>query len=103
MTNAMKRTVVKINESQLCKMISESVKKILRESEPWNEEPYSKKRTIHTPDPYGYDQGPSDLEEEFDDELYNLVESYKDSFLARGFKIEEFKSFCYEIVDKAIG
>lgn len=92
---------VKLNETQLRRMIAESVKKVLNESEPWNEEPYSKKRTIRTPDPYGYNQGPSDLEEELDDELYSLIDNYKSDFLARGWNINEFKSLCHEIVDRA--
>jgi len=97
----MKKNIVRLNETQLHNVIAESVKKILKESEPWNEEPYSKKRTIHTSDPYGYDQGPSDLEEELDDELYSLIDSYKDAFLAGGWDINEFKSLCHYIVDKA--
>jgi hypothetical protein len=41
------------------------------------------------------------LEEELDDELYSLIDRYKDDFLARGWDINDFKSLCHEIVDKA--
>ena len=85
----MKRNAVRINEQQLRKMIAGSINKVLKESF----------GSLMGPDA----PGPSQEEEEFENELYNLIDQYKGHFLSHGYKRDDFYKWCCEIVDKAIG
>ena len=85
----MKRKAVKINEQQLKEMISGSINKVLKESF----------GSLMGPDA----PGPSQEEEEFENELYNLIDQYKDIFLSNGYKRNDFKKWCCEIIDKVLG
>lgn len=85
----MKRNAVKINEQQLRKMIAGSINKVLKESF----------GSLMGPDA----PGPSQDEEEFEDELYSLIDQYKDIFLSNGFNRNDFKKWCCEIIDKVLG
>ena len=98
----MKNNIIKLNESQLNKIIAESVKKVLSESEPWNEEPRQKPRKIKSSlDPDNYDYAPSDEEETFENELYSVIDAYGTS-LAQQMGKKEFIKWCVEIIEKAI-
>ena len=55
----MKKNIVKVNESALRKLVAENVKRILKEHD-WDH----------------YNDGPSQEEETFEDELYRVIEDY---------------------------
>lgn len=98
----MKKNVIKINESQLKKIVAESVKRMLSESEPWNEEPREKPHRIKSSlDPGNFDYAPSDEEETFENELYSVIDAYGTS-LAQQMGKKEFIKWCVEIIEKAI-
>lgn len=81
----MKKNVVKINESSLKKMIAESVKRVLKEAHDWNH----------------YNDGPSQEEETFQDELYSVIEEYGLN-IAQVYGNEEFIKWCVEIINNAL-
>ena len=77
---------IKLDESQLHQIIAESVKRALKEHD-WDH----------------YNNAPSQEEENFDDELYAVIDNYKDFFLEHGYSAEDFYKWCCDIVKKAIG
>lgn len=99
----MEKNRIKLNESQLRKMIAESVKKIINETfEPTD------LQAGDTYNPMGYlknkdNDGPSQAEEAFEDEMYDIIENYKDFFLEHGYSAKEFYNWCCEIIRNAMG
>lgn len=81
----MKKNIVKVNERTLRKMIAESVKNVLKEEQDWNH----------------YNDGPSQEEETFQDELYSVIESYGLN-VAQVYGNEKFISWCVEIINNAL-
>ncbi len=80
----MKKTTIKLNEMQLKQVISNVINEMFGDS---------------SLGPNA--QGPSQEEEEFEYELYGLIDQYKDWFLSHGYSQEEFCKWCCEIVEKA--
>ena len=42
------------------------------------------------------------LIDEFETELINTIDTYKDEFIGKGYSKEEFAKWCCEIVNKAV-
>lgn len=81
----MKKNIININENTLRKMIAECVKRVLKEEHDWNH----------------YNDGPSQEEETFQDELYSVIEDYGLN-IARVCGNEEFIKWCVEIINNAL-
>lgn len=81
--------IQRITESQLRTIVTESVKKVLKEWE------YDSRKGE-----FGENNFPSPEEEEFEYEFTSLIDSYQEIFLNRGWKIEDFKKWCHEMIDK---
>ena len=75
-----------MDEAQLSKIVAESVKKVIKEG-------FGKSLIPDTP---------SDLEDEFETEFINFIDTYKEELLRHGFKIEELSRWCHELVDKYV-
>ena len=74
------------DEAQLEKIVAESVKNVIKEG-------FGKSLIPDTP---------SDLEDEFETEFANFIDTYKEELLRQGFKIEELSRWCHELVDKYV-
>lgn len=84
-TNKNMKNTVKINESALRKIITKSVKKVLKEEYDW----------------YHYNDGPSTEEETFADELRYVIEEYGLP-AARYIGIKDFVSWCVDIINDVV-
>lgn len=82
----MKKNIVKLTESQLKKVIAESVKKVLYES--FN-------------DP-GDIIDMSSEEDEFKTEIYNTIVQFAVPLFGQGYTVKDLKSFVCEIFDEAM-
>lgn len=76
---------IQVNETKIAKIVAESVKRVMREEYDWNH----------------YNDGPSQEEEAFQDELYSVIEGYGLN-VARVYGNEEFIKLCVEIINDAL-
>lgn len=81
----MAKSVIKLNENTLKKIITESVTRVLKEEYDWDH----------------YNDGPSQEEEEFENELYSVIEEYG-LYIARVYGNEEFIKLCVDIINNAL-
>lgn len=82
----MKKNVMRISESTLKQMIVEGVKKAMKEEHDWNH----------------YNDGPTQEEEEFEHELYSVIDAYG-LHIAEIYGRENFIKWCVEIINNALG
>jgi hypothetical protein len=81
----MAKSTIKLNENTLKKMIAESVTRVLKEEYDWNH----------------YNDGPSQEEETFQDELYSVIEEYGLD-IARVYGNQNFIKWCVEIINRVL-